>query len=115
MLNTVNQIRLEGNLGNNPKLIETDKTTFIELSVATDKPIAVKEDGTLKTITEWHKVLIFDAEMIEQIEKFGLKKGSKVRVDGALDYRKRQIKDTNGEVVATVKEASVIAGRVLPL
>lgn len=115
MLNTVNQVRLEGNLGNNPKLIETDKTTFMELSFATDKPIAANEDGSLKTITEWHKVLIFNAEIIEWVEKFGLKKGSKVRVDGALDYRKRQIKDATGEVVATVKEASVIAGGVLPL
>lgn len=115
MLNTVNQIRLEGNLGNNPKLIETDKTRFMELSVATDKPIAVKEDGTLKTITEWHKVLIFDAAVLEKVQKFGLKKGSKVRIDSALDYHKRQIKDANGEVVTTVKEASVIAGRVLPL
>ena len=115
MLNTVNQIRLEGNLGNAPKLIETDKTKFMELSVATDKPIGVSEEGNLKTITEWHKVLIFNTAVIEQVEKFGLNKGSKVRVDGALDYRKRQIKDANGELIATVKEASVIAGRVLPL
>ena len=115
MLNTVNQIRLEGNLGNNPKIIETDKTKFMELSVATDKPIGVTEAGNLKTITEWHKVLIFDTEVIGKVEKFDLGKGSKVRIDGALDYRKRQIKDANGELVATVKEASVIAGRVLPL
>lgn len=115
MLNTVNQVTLHGNLGNDPKLIETDKTRFMELSVATDKPIAANEDGTIKTITEWHKVLVFDAEVIKKIEGFGLSKGAKVRVDGALDYRKREIKDSQGEVIAKVKEASVIAGRVLPL
>lgn len=115
MLNTVNQIRLDGNLGNDPKLIKTDTTTFLELSVATDKPIAVNDNGTLKTITEWHRVLIFDTAVIEKVGKFSLTKGSKVRVDGALDYRKRQIKDANGDVLATVKEASVIAARVLPL
>ena len=115
MLNTVNQVILHGNLGNDPKLIETDKTTFMELSVATDKPISVNDDGKLKTITEWHKVLVFNTAVIEKIKGFGLSKGSKVRVDGSLEYRTREIRDSQGEVIAKVKEASVIAGRVLPL
>lgn len=115
MLNTINHIRLDGNVGREPKIIETEKSTFVELSVATKRPVAGEDTDKVKFITEWHKVMIFDEEDIQFFKGFDITKGSKVRVEGTLSYRNRPIKDADGEVITTVKEAFVVAYRVLPV
>lgn len=115
MFNTINHIRLDGNIGREPKIVETEKSNFVELSVATKRPVLSEDIDKVKFITEWHKVMIFDEEAIEFFKPLDITKGSKVRVEGTLSYRNRAIKDADGEVITTVKEAFVVAYRVFPV
>ena len=65
--------------------------------------------------TDWHKVIIFDSNDVKVASGFELGVGDFVRIDGQLSYRDRPIKDANGNLVTTVKEASVIASIVFGL
>ena len=84
----------------------------MKFSIATEKPI-INETGKVKLIPEWHNIMIFDKAVLEMAKACALTKGSKVRVDGELSYRKRAIKDTNGDVITTVKDAFIVAGIVV--
>jgi single-stranded DNA-binding protein len=104
MVNSQNYVQLYGILGNDPEEIETVKSNFTTFSLGT----------SARKSTDWHKVIVFGHEY-ERYSAFIPKKGDQVRVDGTISYRKREIKDTEGNVIATVKEASIIAIRVLGL
>lgn len=99
MTNTSNYVQLYGYLGNDPEEVTTEKSNFITFSLGTSKGRS----------TDWHKVIVFDGQAKKLYDNFKPKKGDQVRVDGTISYRKREIKDAQGNVITTVKEASIIA------
>ncbi|MEM8527991.1 MAG: single-stranded DNA-binding protein [Bacteroidota bacterium] len=102
MTTSYNYARLDGTIDNEPKEITTDKSTFTTFSVLTK----------IENSTDWHKVLVFDTNNIVYANGAELEKGTKVRVDGYISNRYREIKDDNGKVIAKVKETSIIANKV---
>ena len=85
---TVNKVILLGRLGNNPEVRQTQSgTTVATISLATNE--VFKE----KTLTEWHRVVIFGkgAEVIQQY----CKKGDALYVEGRIRTNKWQ--DNSGE------------------
>jgi len=57
------------------------------LSVATSESWKDKMSGERKERTEWHRVVIFNENLINVAERF-LKKGSKVYLEGQIETRK---------------------------
>ncbi len=105
MTNTLNLVDLCGYLGNDPEEITTEKSNFITFSLGTANGKS----------TDWHKVIIFDGHARKQYNNFKPKKGDNVRICGTISYSNREIKDAQGNVIITVKEASIIVLSVLLL
>ena len=58
-----------------------------DLSIATLENWRDKASGERREKTEWHRVVIFNENLIEVAERF-LKKGSKVYIEGQIETRK---------------------------
>ncbi|MBQ8250818.1 MAG: single-stranded DNA-binding protein [Alphaproteobacteria bacterium] len=87
MAGSINKVTLVGNLGRDPEIRHTATGQKIaHLSVATSETWKDKS-GERQERTEWHRVVIFNANLADFSERF-LKKGSKVYVEGALQTRK---------------------------
>lgn len=94
MAGSINKVTLVGNLGRDPEIRHTATGQKIaHLSVATSDSWKDKS-GERQERTEWHRVVIFNANLADFSERF-LKKGSKVYVEGALQTRKYQ--DQSGQ------------------
>ena len=94
MAYSINKVILVGNVGNDP-----ESKTFqsgdrvVNFSIATTESWKDKESGEQKSITEWHKVAIFNIALVEISDKY-VKKGMKVYLEGQLQTRKWQ--DSSG-------------------
>src|SRR5260221_671679 len=88
MAGSVNKVILVGNLGRDPEIRSTqDGTRIANLSLATSESWRDKNSGERKERTEWHRVVIFNENLVKVAEQY-LKKGSKIYVEGALQTRK---------------------------
>ena len=93
MAGSINKVILVGNLGRDPEVRHTTAgTKIVHLSVATSDSWRDK-NGERQEKTEWHRVVIFNANLADFAER-ALKKGSKVYVEGTLQTRK--FTDSNG-------------------
>ena len=87
MAGSINKVTLVGNLGRDPEIRHsTAGQKIAHLSVATSETWKDKS-GERQERTEWHRVVIFNANLADFAERF-LKKGSKVYVEGALQTRR---------------------------
>ncbi len=88
MAGSVNKVILIGNLGKDPEVRSMQNGGKVcNLSVATSETWKDKGTGDRKERTEWHRVVIFNENLIGVAERF-LKKGSKVYLEGQLETRK---------------------------
>src|SRR5882762_7925894 len=88
MAGSVNKVILVGNLGRDPEIRSTqDGTRIANLSLATSESWRDRNSGERKEKTEWHRVVIFNDNLVKVAEQY-LKKGAKVYVEGALQTRK---------------------------
>ena len=93
MAGSVNKVILVGNLGRDPEVRRlTSGEPVVNLSVATSESWRDKASGERKERTEWHRVVIFNDNLVKVAESY-LRKGSKVYVEGALQTRKWTDKD----------------------
>jgi single-strand DNA-binding protein len=91
---SVNKVILVGNLGADPEVRYTANGDAIcTLSIATSETRKDKQSGEKKTITEWHRVVMF-GELAEISNKW-LKKGSQIYIEGKLRTRKWQDQQGN--------------------
>ncbi len=100
MARGVNKVILVGNLGQKPEIRYTQTDSAVaNLSLATSESWKDKETGEQREKTEWHRIVYFGklAEIAEQY----LDKGSKVYVEGKLQTRKWQDKDTGADRYTT--------------
>ena len=85
---SVNKVILIGNLGKDPEVRSMQSGGKVcNLSVATSESWKDKMSGERKERTEWHRVVIFNENLINVAERF-LKKGSKVYLEGQIETRK---------------------------
>ncbi len=95
MAGSINKVILVGNLGADPRVSNTQNgTKIVNLNVATSDRWKDKLSGDWKERTEWHRVVIFNAQLADTAERY-LRKGSKVYIEGQLQTRKWE--DQNGQ------------------
>ncbi len=93
MSGSVNKVILVGHLGKDPEIRHTSAGDGIaNMSVATSESWKDKGSGERKERTEWHRVVIFNENLVKVAEKY-LHKGSKVYLEGQLQTRKWTNKD----------------------
>lgn len=88
MAGSVNKVILIGNLGRDPEVKSFQNGGRVcNLSIATSENWRDKASGERRERTEWHRVVIFNENLVGVAEKF-LKKGSKVYIEGQIETRK---------------------------
>lgn len=88
MAGSVNKVILVGNLGKDPEIRTLNNGDRVaNLSLATSEQWRDKSTGERKEKTEWHRVVIFNDNIVKVCENY-LKKGSTVYVEGQLSTRK---------------------------
>lgn len=87
MAGSINKVILVGNLGNKPEIKTMQSGDRVaNLSVATSESWKDKVTGERKEKTEWHRVVVFNQNLVNICENY-LDKGSKVYVEGQLETR----------------------------
>jgi single-strand DNA-binding protein len=93
MAKSVNKVILIGNLGKDPEVKYTPQGTPVaKLTLATNESYKDKA-GQWQEKTEWHNVVLW--QRLAEIAGEYLKKGSKVYVEGRLQTRSWDDKQTN--------------------
>src|ERR1700758_4033140 len=88
MAGSVNKVILIGNLGKDPEIRSLNSGDRVaNLTVATSETWRDRQSGERKEKTEWHRVVIFNDNLVKVAESY-LKKGSKVYLEGSLQTRK---------------------------
>jgi len=88
MAGSVNKVILVGNLGKDPEIRTLNSGDRVaNLTLATSETWRDKASGERKEKTEWHRVVIFNDNLVKIAESY-LKKGAKVYLEGSLQTRK---------------------------
>ena len=94
MAGSVNKVILVGNLGRDPESKSfASGGKVVKFSLATSESWNDRSTGDRKEKTEWHNVVIYDEKIGEVAERY-LRKGAKVYIEGAMQYR--EYDDANG-------------------
>jgi single-strand DNA-binding protein len=95
MAGSVNKVILIGNLGADPEIRSLNSGDRVaNLRIATSESWRDRSTGERKEKTEWHRVVIFNDNLVKVAEQY-LRKGSKVYIEGSLQTRKWQ--DQSGQ------------------
>lgn len=87
MAGSVNKVILIGNVGNDPEIKSMQSGDRVaNLSIATSESWKDKATGERKEKTEWHRVVVFNQNLVGIVESY-IKKGAKVYVEGQLETR----------------------------
>ena len=88
MAGSVNKVILVGNLGRDPEIRTLGSGDRVaNLNIATSETWRDKSSGERKEKTEWHRVVIFNENLVKVEENY-LRKGAKVYIEGQLSTRK---------------------------
>lgn len=88
MAGSVNKVILVGNLGADPEIRSLNSGDRVaNLRIATSETWRDRSSGERKEKTEWHRVVIFNDNLVKVAEQY-LKKGSKVYIEGSIQTRK---------------------------
>jgi single-strand DNA-binding protein len=88
MAGSVNKVILVGNLGADPEIRSLNSGDRVaNLRIATSETWRDRASGERKEKTEWHRVVIFNDNLVKVAEQY-LRKGSKVYIEGSLQTRK---------------------------
>lgn len=88
MAGSVNRVILVGNLGRDPEIRSLNNGDRVcNLNLATSESWRDKSSGERKEKTEWHRITIFNENLVKVAENY-LKKGSTIYVEGQLQTRK---------------------------
>ncbi len=88
MAGSVNKVILVGNLGKDPEIRTlTSGDRVANLTLATSETWRDRQSGERKEKTEWHRVVIFNDNLVKVAESY-LRKGAKVYIEGSLQTRK---------------------------
>ena len=93
MAGSINKVILVGNLGKDPEVRALQNGSEVcNLTIATSESWKDKSTGERKEKTEWHRVVIFNENLVRVARDY-LRKGSKVYLEGSLQTRKWTDKD----------------------
>ena len=88
MAGSVNKVILVGNLGRDPEIRTLNSGDRVaNLNLATSESWRDRNSGERKEKTEWHRVVIFNDNLVKVAEQY-LRKGSKIYLEGSIQTRK---------------------------
>lgn len=88
MAGSVNKVILIGNVGKDPEIRTLNSGERVaNLSLATSESWRDKTSGERKEKTEWHRITIFNENIVKVVENY-VQKGSTIYIEGALQTRK---------------------------
>src|SRR5579862_5070236 len=97
---SVNKVILIGNLGRDPEVRYTPNGLAVaNLAIATSESWKDKQTGEAVERTEWHRVVMY--QRLAEIAGEYLRKGSKIYIEGRLQTRKWQDKNTGQDRYST--------------
>lgn len=97
---SVNKVILIGNLGRDPEVRYTPNGLAVaNLTIATTESWKDKQSGENQERTEWHRIAMYSR--LAEIAGEYLRKGSKIYVEGRLQTRKWQDKNTGQDRYTT--------------
>lgn len=97
---SVNKVILIGNLGRDPEVRYTPNGLAVaNVTIATSEVWKDKASGENQERTEWHRVVFYNR--LAEIAGEYLRKGSKIFIEGRLQTRKWQDKNTNQDRYTT--------------
>ena len=100
MARGVNKVILIGNLGRDPEVRFTPSGLAVaNLTLATSESWKDKASGEMQERTEWHRVVMY--QRLAEIAGEYLRKGSKIFIEGKLQTRKWQDKNTGADRYST--------------
>jgi len=100
MARGVNKVILIGNLGRDPEVRYTPNGVAVaNITIATSEAWKDKQSGETQERTEWHRIVLF--ARLGEIAGEYLRKGSKVYIEGRLQTRKWQDKNTGQDRYTT--------------
>jgi len=119
MAGSINKVTLLGNLGQDPQVrTMSSGQKVVTFSLATSEQWKDKSSGEKKEATEWHRVVIFQPNLVEVAERM-LQKGTKLYVEGTLRTRKWQNQQGQDmyttEVVLNMGATMIILGNAKPI
>lgn len=98
----MNRATIVGNLGGDPEIrTTTGGAKVAQFSVATGEKYTDKTTGEKKEITDWHRVVVWNENLVKIVEQY-LKKGMRVLVEGRLKTRKWQAQDGSDRYVTEI-------------
>jgi single-strand DNA-binding protein len=84
---SVNKVLLVGHVGKDPEIRSTQGGSKIaNITLATSETWSDKASGERKSRTEWHKISVFNDNIVGVVERF-VKKGSHLYIEGQLTTR----------------------------
>ena len=90
MAGSINKVILVGNIGQDPQVRTMQSgQKVVSFSLATSDRWRDRQSGEQKEQTEWHRVVIFNPNLVEVAERM-LQKGTKLYLEGSLRTRKWQ-------------------------
>lgn len=108
-MSTNNHVKLTGRLGADPKIIQTEKNSFVSFSMATQDRYLDKNEEWQDKETVWHRVMAWNPNLIQTAEQ--LKKGMRIKVRGTLSYRSFEVL-LEDQTTIKKQEASIIAASI---
>jgi single-strand DNA-binding protein len=97
---SVNKVILVGNMGRDPEVRYTPAGLAIaNIAIATSEMRKDKQTGENQEHTEWHRIVFY--QRLAEIARDYLKKGSKIYIEGRLQTRKWQDKNTGQDRYTT--------------
>ena len=90
MAGSINKVILVGNVGQDPQVRTMQNgQKVVSFSLATSDRWRNRQTGEQKEQTEWHRVVIFNSNLVDVAERM-LQKGTKLYLEGSLRTRKWQ-------------------------
>ena len=114
MAGSINKVILVGNVGQDPQVRTMQSgQKVVSFSLATSDRWRDRQTGEQKEQTEWHRVVIFNPNLVEVAERM-LQKGTKLYLEGSLRTRKWQNQQGN-DMYATEVVLNQFAGQMIIL
>lgn len=97
---SVNKVILIGNLGRDPEIRYTPNGLAVaNITIATSEVWKDKQSGENQERTEWHRIVMY--QRLAEIAGEYLRKGAKIFIEGRLQTRKWQDKNTGQDRYTT--------------
>ena len=94
-MSSLNRATLIGNVGQAPEIRSTaDGRSTASFSLATNERWVDKQSGEKKERTEWHRIVVFNERLVDNVIDKYVAKGSSIFVEGKIQTRKWT--DNNG-------------------